>query len=60
MNRFLQTINGPPSSEEEGDRRNAQFLAILDRCNKRALEIFEQAKGGDPSPRHERCGGDRK
>jgi hypothetical protein len=41
---------GPPETPEATERLDAEFLAILKRCNARTVEIYRQARAGDPVP----------
>jgi uncharacterized membrane protein YeaQ/YmgE (transglycosylase-associated protein family) len=41
---------GPPETPEATERLDAEFLAILKRCNARTVEIYRQARAGDPAP----------
>ena len=46
---FLKGI-APPSSQEEKEKLKAEFLALMDRANAKALDIFKRASNGDRAP----------
>jgi len=52
MDEFLKLCEtvGPSKTAEEKEQLTSRFLEIQQRCNARALEIFERAASGDPAP----------
>jgi hypothetical protein len=43
-------VEGRPQTPEATNRLDAEFLAVLKRCNERALKMFKRARAGEARP----------